>query len=135
MNLHGNPVFAIILYGTPNLLNACNIILPTTLSIGKKTAFMETNKKINMAEMPAPKLRFKEFDGVDKINSYKKHLFKDIFLFSTGKNIKQSEASPQFETPCVRYGELYHMYNEIISEVFNRTNIDKSELQIGRAHV
>lgn len=74
-----------------------------------------------------PKLRFPEFsDSGNK--SFKKHSFKDIFLFSTGKNIKQNEASPEFETPCVRYGELYHMYNEVISEVINKTNLDKSEL-------
>jgi DNA-damage-inducible protein D len=36
-------------------------------------------------------------------------------IFSIGKNIKQSETSPEFETPCVRYGELYHMYNKVIS--------------------
>ena len=49
-------------------------------------------------------------------------------LFRSGKNIKQNEASPEFETPCVRYGELYHMYNEVIKEVFNKTNLDKTEL-------
>lgn len=72
-----------------------------------------------------PKLRFKEFRAN---NAYQKHLFKDIFLFSIGKNIKQNEASPEFETPCVRYGELYHMYGEVISKVFNKTNLDRSEL-------
>jgi type I restriction enzyme S subunit len=77
--------------------------------------------------MNIPKLRFPEF-RVEKENLYKKHFFKDIFLFSTGKNIKQNEASPEFEIPCVRYGELYHMYNEVISEVINKTNLDKSEL-------
>lgn len=81
---------------------------------------MEKQKRI-------PVLRFPEFKE-DVINSYKKHLFKDIFLFSTGKNIKQKEASPEFETPCVRYGELYHMYNEVINKVINKTNLDKSEL-------
>ncbi|MCC5931730.1 MAG: restriction endonuclease subunit S [Cyclobacteriaceae bacterium] len=77
--------------------------------------------------MNIPKLRFPEF-RVEKENLYKKHFFKEIFLFSTGKNIKQNEASPEFEIPCVRYGELYHMYNEVISEVINKTNLDKSEL-------
>lgn len=72
-----------------------------------------------------PQLRFPDFEG---ISSHKKHSFKDIFLFSTGKNIKQSEASPEFETPCVRYGELYHMYNEVIYDVINKTNLDISEL-------
>ena len=72
-----------------------------------------------------PELKFGEFE----LNSfYKKYSFKDIFLFSTGKNIKQNEASPEFETPCIRYGELYHMYGEIIFEVINKTNLDKSEL-------
>jgi type I restriction enzyme S subunit len=72
-------------------------------------------------------LRFPEFHA-DENSSYRKHFFKDIFLFSTGKNIKQNEASPEFEIPCVRYGELYHMYNEVINEVINKTNLDKSEL-------
>lgn len=75
-----------------------------------------------------PQLRFKGFEGVNIDISYKKYSFKDIFLFSTGKNIKQNEASLEFETPCVRYGELYHMYNEVIYQVINNTNLDKSEL-------
>ncbi len=75
-----------------------------------------------------PKLRFKEFEG--KSQSYKKHSFVDVFTFSTGKNIKQNEASPLFETPCVRYGELYHMYNEVIYEVINRTDLDKADLRL-----
>jgi len=70
-----------------------------------------------------PALRFPEFKG-----EWEKKKFKEIFIFSTGKNIKQNEASPEFETPCVRYGELYHMYDEVISEVINKTNLDKSEL-------
>jgi type I restriction enzyme S subunit len=86
-------------------------------------------KHIEKKKSVIPKLRFKEFDEVSSNSSYKKYLFNDIFLFSTGKNIKQNEASPEYETPCVRYGELYHMYNEVINKVFNRTNIDKSELR------
>ncbi len=79
----------------------------------------------NQVNIPA--LRFSEFNEVDD-NSYKKHFFKDIFIFSTGKNIKQNEASPEFDTPCVRYGELYYMYNEVIKDIINRTNLDKSDL-------
>ncbi len=74
-----------------------------------------------------PELRFSEFSSSEN-NLLKTYNFNKIFLFSTGKNIKQGEASPSFETPCVRYGELYHMYNEVIKEIINRTNIDKSEL-------
>ncbi len=75
-----------------------------------------------------PNLRFREFNTVGNNVSYKKYSFKEIFQFTTGKNIKQSEASPEFEIPCIRYGELYYMYNEVINEIINRTNLDKSEL-------
>ncbi|MDP3023425.1 MAG: restriction endonuclease subunit S [Sulfuricurvum sp.] len=75
------------------------------------------------AQMNVPKLRFPEFSGGWEIKK-----FDEIFTFSTGKNIKQNEASSEFETPCVRYGELYHMYDEVISKIINRTNLDKSEL-------
>lgn len=72
-------------------------------------------------------MRFPGFEG-EEHRPYKNYFFKDIFLFSTGKNIKQDQASPEFEIPCVRYGELYYMYNEVINEVINRTNLDTSEL-------
>ncbi|MCP9755975.1 restriction endonuclease subunit S [Lacihabitans sp. CCS-44] len=78
-----------------------------------------------------PKLRFPEFSDLGNKSNIK-HSFSDIFLFSTGKNIKQNEASPDFETPCVRYGELYYMYNEVITKVFNKTNLDKSELLLSK---
>ncbi|MEA2042410.1 MAG: restriction endonuclease subunit S [Bacteroidota bacterium] len=74
-----------------------------------------------------PVLRFSEFNG-----SYRKHLFDELFEFSTGKNIKQNEASPEFEIPCVRYGELYHMYGEVISKTINFTNLNSSELKFSK---
>lgn len=74
-------------------------------------------------QVSIPKLRFPEFEGEWEIRK-----FDELFLFSTGKNIKQNEASPEFNIPCVRYGELYHMYNEVINEVINKTNLDESEL-------
>jgi len=81
-----------------------------------------------------PQLRFPGFGTSKECETYTKHIFQDIFDFSTGKNIKQSEASPEFETPCVRYGELYHMYSEVISNVINKTNLDKSELSFSKGN-
>lgn len=78
-----------------------------------------------MEKIQEPELRFPEFRN-DK--PYKEFGFKDIFLFSTGKNIKQREAAPEFKTPCIRYGELYYMYDEVITEIINKTNLDESEL-------
>lgn len=76
-------------------------------------------------------LRFPEFTPED---NFKKYLFEEIFDFSTGKNIKQGEASPEFEIPCVRYGELYHMYKEVIYEVINRTNLGRKDLHFSKGN-
>lgn len=74
----------------------------------------------------SPMLRFPEYRELD---SYTPYRFDDIFTFSSGKNIKQSEASPEFEIPCVRYGELYHLYGEVITRVVNNTNLERSDLK------
>lgn len=79
-------------------------------------------------------MRFPEFEKGKPQDFYKRYLFTDIFAFSTGKNIKQQEAHPDFKIPCVRYGELYHMYNEVIYKVINRTNFDKSELRFSEGN-
>jgi len=70
-----------------------------------------------------PALRFPEFEG-----EWKERRLLDLCDFSTGKNIKQKESSPNFQIPCVRYGELYHMYSEVIDKIINKTNLDRNEL-------
>lgn len=80
-------------------------------------------------EILAVELRFPEFSGEHADAGMVSYSFEDVFKFSLGKNIKQDEASPEFEIPCVRYGELYHLYEEVIDKVINRTNLDKSELK------
>lgn len=91
----------------------------TNVMVSHKTIALKAPKRM------VPQLRFNEFEG----DGFTKNNFEDIFHFSTGKNIKQNEASPEFDIPCVRYGELYHMYNEVIHEVVNKTNLDRRELK------
>ncbi|WP_419213449.1 restriction endonuclease subunit S [Maribacter sp. X9] len=74
-------------------------------------------------ENKSPEIRFAGFT-----KNWEEKTFDTVFNFSTGRNIKQNEASPDFQTPCVRYGELYHMYNEVIDKVINRTDLDKADL-------
>ena len=76
-----------------------------------------------------PKLRFKEFFW-----DWEEKKFENIFLFSTGKNIKKDDSSPKFEIPCVRYWELYHMYWEVISKIINKTNLEKWELLFSKGN-
>lgn len=70
-----------------------------------------------------PPVRFSGFSDNWQVRS-----FDDLFVFSTGKKIKQDEASPRFEIPCIRYGELYHLYDEVIDRVINYTNLSRNEL-------
>ena len=78
-----------------------------------------------MIEAAEPELRFPEFNNA-LLETY---IFDDLFNFSSGQNIKQAEASPNFETPCVRYGELYHLYDEVIKRVINRTDLPIQDLK------
>ena len=49
-----------------------------------------------------PALRFPEFKG-----EWKKKKLGEIAIFSKGKGIPKSDISPDGETDCIRYGELY----------------------------
>lgn len=65
-----------------------------------------------------PKYRFKEFEG-----EWKKEKLGNVVEFYKGKGISKSQVS-DIGRPCILYGELYTKYNEIISEVESKTNID-----------
>ena len=96
--------------------------------LSRKKALLEDYKKGCMQQLFSQKIRFKDDDGNDFPDWEKKRLG-EIATFSSGKNIKQAEASPEFQTPCVRYGELYHMYREVIRDVVNKTNLPVSDLR------
>jgi type I restriction enzyme S subunit len=71
-----------------------------------------TEKKI------VPKLRFGEFK-----DDWNNHLLDDIAIFLKGKGISKSELDDDGKTECIRYGELYVYYNELIDEVKSKTNL------------
>ena len=52
----------------------------------------------------------------------------EIATFSKGKGISKSEIEENGITECIRYGELYTHYREVINEIKSRTNVDKSAL-------
>lgn len=76
-----------------------------------------------------PKLRFPGFDG-DLKNVY----LKDIAKFSKGKNISKSDIVKDGIFECIRYGELYTTYNEVIDEIVSRTNIEEKNLVFSEAN-
>jgi len=76
-----------------------------------------------------PELRFTEFEG-----EWKKKKFGEIAKFSKGKGISKIDISMDGEIECIRYGELYTRYGEVISEVHSKTNIDKKDLVLSEAN-
>lgn len=74
-----------------------------------------------MTNKNVPKLRFKE-------NSHlRETTLGGICKFFKGKGISKNDLSEK-GTPCIRYGELYTTYNEIVTEIKERTNLNKNDL-------
>jgi len=72
-----------------------------------------------------PKLRFPEF-----VNSgeWEEKRLGEIASFFKGRNISKADISHEAITPCIRYGELYTQYQEIIKEIVSKTNLPMSQL-------
>ncbi len=76
-----------------------------------------------------PTLRFQQYKEEWKIQS-----FGEIASFSKGKGISKAEIDINGSIECVRYGELYTVYRETISEVFSRTNINPKNLVLSESN-
>lgn len=72
-----------------------------------------------------PKLRFPEFVGAGE---WKKMQLENIATFYKGKGITKADIDPSGENLCIRYGELYTTYGEVIDKVVSRTNLHSNDL-------
>ena len=84
---------------------------------------MEEMNVVHKKKVVTPKLRFKGFnDGwiETKLN--------DVAKFEKGKGISKSDIVADGELECIRYGELYTTYNELIENVISKTNLPIKEL-------
>jgi type I restriction enzyme, S subunit len=72
-----------------------------------------------------PKLRFPDFknDG-----EWQKVTLNEVAVLLKGKGISKADVVPNGTQPCIRYGELYTTYAEVISSVVSFTNANKEEL-------
>lgn len=75
------------------------------------------------AQLNIPTLRFPGFDGV-----WTNTLLGDIATFSKGKGISKADIVENGTHYCIRYGELYTTYSEVIDTVKSKTNIDLTNL-------
>lgn len=72
-----------------------------------------------------PRLRFPEF-GDSK--NWEGKTLGEIGDFYKGKGISKADIDINGVTKCIRYGELYTTYGEVINEVYSSTNLAHSEM-------
>ncbi len=72
-----------------------------------------------------PRLRFPEFQNAGEWVS--KTLLEEAKFFK-GKGISKADIHEDGRLPCIRYGELYTRYGEVIDAVHSRTNMADSDL-------
>jgi type I restriction enzyme S subunit len=76
-----------------------------------------------------PSLRFPEFKG-----EWEMKKLGEVAKFSKGKGISKSEISEDGINECIRYGELYTRYSEVINDVFSKTNFDINKSVVSEAN-
>ena len=77
-----------------------------------------------------PRLRFPEFRDAPE---WEQHRLGDIASISKGKGISKADIAVEGRTPCIRYGELYTVYGEVIDRPLSRTDVPATELVLSQA--
>ncbi len=78
-----------------------------------------------------PKLRFPEFRHAPGWEQYK---LGELATIHKGKGVSKADLDPIGKRTCIRYGELYTRYGEVIDFVHSRTNADSENLFLSEAN-
>jgi|NOAtaT_7_FD_contig_121_129227_length_3350_multi_3_in_0_out_0_3 type I restriction enzyme S subunit len=101
----------------------------------RKVDALKTHKKGLMQQLfpregeTLPRLRFPEFEG-----EWEERRLGDVATFHKGKGISKADISTNGRTPCIRYGELYTVYGEIVENVQSRTDIPVDDLFLSQSN-
>jgi len=93
----------------------------------KKKALLEDYKRGVMHKLFSQELRFKDDQGRDFPDWEEKRLG-DVVRFIKGRGVAKNDIVEDGTTPCIRYGEIYTEYREMISSVISSTNRSSDEL-------
>jgi type I restriction enzyme S subunit len=99
----------------------------------QKHELLSQYKQGMMQKLFSQQIRFKADDGSD-FREWEETVFERIGTFLKGKGISKADIVADGEIPCIRYGELYTHYGEIISEVISSTNIERESLILSKAN-
>ena len=93
----------------------------------QKKALLEVYKKGVMQQLFTQAIRFQDDHGNDFPDWEEKKLG-EVCSILKGKGISKAEVVESGATPCIRYGELYTEYSELIQEAKSRTDTPTNEL-------
>lgn len=74
-----------------------------------------------------PALRFPEFSG-----EWEERKLGEIATFFKGKDISKKDILEEGKNECIRYGELYTTYTEVIKKIYSKTNLPLNELVLSK---
>ncbi|CAA6800876.1 MAG: Type I restriction-modification system, specificity subunit S (EC [uncultured Sulfurovum sp.] len=93
----------------------------------KKEKLLSSYKKGVMQKIFNQGIRFKDDDG-GEFGDWEEKRLREIATFLKGKGISKSDIVEDGVLECIRYGELYTVYNETIHNVQSKTNLNKDNL-------
>ena len=99
----------------------------------KKHELLSQYKQGMMQKLFSQQIRFKADDG-SEFGEWEETTLEKIGTFLKGKGISKADIVCDGQIPCVRYGELYTHYGEVISKVISATNIDVNNLVLSKAN-
>lgn len=76
-------------------------------------------------------IRFNDSEG-NPYPEWKQKKLGQVATFLKGKNISKSDIVPNGHTPCIRYGELYTHYDEVITTIQSSTNLEPKFLHLSK---
>ncbi|BAS68178.1 restriction endonuclease subunit S [Bathymodiolus septemdierum thioautotrophic gill symbiont] len=103
----------------------------------KKYDALKAHKKGLMQQLfPAegetvPKLRFPAFRDAGE---WEERKLGEVASFLKGKGISKADITTDGKQPCIRYGELYTLYNETIENISSHTNITANNLVLSKSN-
>lgn len=135
---------------TGGMIKKVNIFIPEFIEQNKIASFLSSvDEKISqltqkhqllsqykqgmMQKLFSQQIRFKADDG-SEFEEWEETIFEKIGVFLKGKGISKADIVPDGKIPCIRYGELYTYYGEVISKIISSTNIEAKNLVLSKAN-
>ncbi len=95
-------------------------------NLRKQREFLEKYKKGIIQKIFSQDIHFKDDEGRN-FPSWEKEKLGKVATFLKGKGISKDDIVKDGDNKCIRYGELYTKYNEVIKNITSYTNTTKGK--------